>query len=89
MNFVFTGPAIVNGLHLERKYLIALASEKGHKVQKSVTSETDFIVCDPIKFTKKMKTKKITDAMKLAGASSVPTIKTMDYEKFLKKMGFL
>lgn len=88
MNFVFTGPAIVNGLHLERKYLIALAEEKGHKVQKSVTLETDYIVCDPGKFTGKMRTKKVKDAVNIA-VSGAKSIKTMNYEKFLKKMGFL
>lgn len=88
MNFVFTGPAIVNGLHLERKYLIALAEEKGHKVQKSVTLATDYIVCDPSKFTGTMKTKKIKDAVNIA-ISWPKNIKTINYEVFLKKMGFL
>jgi NAD-dependent DNA ligase len=47
MNFVFTGPAKVEGLHFERKHLIALAREKGHKVQQKMWFDTDYLVANP------------------------------------------
>lgn len=35
----FSGTAIVNGLHIERKYLIQLAKERGCHVHKRVSTE--------------------------------------------------
>lgn len=45
MRIVFTGPAKVEGIHLERKHLIALANSRGHQVQNKVDATTDWLVC--------------------------------------------
>lgn len=45
MKIAFTGPAIVDGIHLERKHLVALAESKGHTVQSKIDAHTDCLVC--------------------------------------------
>ena len=47
MRIAFTGPAIVENLHIERDHLVALAIERGHTVQKKVDSTTDLLVRSP------------------------------------------
>lgn len=80
MNFVFTGPAVVDGIHYERLALIQLANEKGHHVQKKVDDTTDFLVKGEIKH----KTVKFKEAK-----SGLHTVCIITPKKFLQKMGFL
>jgi hypothetical protein len=88
MRFCFTGPAIVNGMHIERKYLIDLAVEKGHVVQSKVDTTTDFLV----RGTLKIPTIKSQTASKMVWnghkvGKTAP--KVISPEDFLKKMGYL
>jgi hypothetical protein len=84
MKFAFTGPAIVKGIHYERRYLIALAKEQGHQVQNKVDLTTDFLVGD-LHQSLISGTKKYKSYMK---QENVHTLR-ISSEAFLKKMGFL
>jgi NAD-dependent DNA ligase len=80
MRIVFTGPAKVEGLHLERKYLVALARDKGHEVQTKVDASTDWLVTNE-EFTAKRCTRKMLAASqnKVTRISPAEFLKQMDY----------
>lgn len=80
--FAFTGPAVVNGLHLERKHLIALAQEQGHAVHKHVTNNTDYLVC---------REEHPPNTVKFRCYLTLDNTHTLRIspERFLKKMNFL
>lgn len=44
LKICFSGKAMMNGLHIERDLLIALAEERGCRVDKRVKADTDFLV---------------------------------------------
>ena len=86
MNFVFTGPAVVNGIHFEREHLVALAKEQGHTVGTKIRCNTPnfgltFLVAN-LDFLKKKKTVKYQTA-------TINHVTIITPEEFLKKMGFL
>lgn len=83
--FVFTGPAMVNGLHIERKFLIALAKEQGHQVQNKVDNTTDYLVMDGDILGFEKGTKKLKAYMKPGNVNTM----RITSNRFLKKMGFL
>ena len=80
MRIAFTGPAIVNGIHLERKLLIDLAKEKGHTVHNRVDSTTDLLVCN-YEFLEKRKTTKVDNAAFFGTTITSP-------HNFLQHMGY-
>lgn len=86
MRFVFTGPAMVDGIHFKRDNLVQLAEEKGHQVSKSVKPGVDFLVVDEDfvvnHATKTSATTKMRDSAKYQ-------IPRMTPRKFLELVGFL
>lgn len=83
-SFAFSGPAIVKGIHFERKKLIALAKEQGHTVHKKVRTSTDYLVCNNgIPLNKAPK--KFRDYMSQYNTHTL----RINTELFLIKMGFL
>lgn len=83
-SFVFTGKAVVEGIHFQRKYLIALAKEQGHAVHKKVTEATDYLISDhSVLDAVGHKTKKLAVYMKTSHTLRITTA------QFLGKMGFL
>lgn len=83
-SFAFSGPAIVKGIHFERKKLIALAKEQGHTVHKKVRSSTDYLVCNSTISQSKL-SKKFLDYM---SPNNTHTLR-LNTETFLIRMGFL
>jgi hypothetical protein len=77
MRFVMTGIAKMEGVHILRDDLIALANSKGHVVDTKVLGAyTDYLVTDsPERLTKKRTT---------AAYYNIPTIST---EEFVDMMG--
>lgn len=86
-SFAFSGPAIVNGIHFERKKLIALLKEQGHIAHKKVRPHTDYLVCDTEVFTAEVVkgSKKFKDYM---SPNNTHTLR-LNTETFLIRMGFL
>lgn len=81
MMFAFTGPAQVDGSHYERRYLIALAREKGHQIQKRVDEKTNYLVCNGIHIVQQ-KTRKCQVGEALGAVRITP-------KRFLQMMGYL
>jgi NAD-dependent DNA ligase len=76
MNIVFTGPATVDGVRVTRGYLVEIARERGHRVQKMVEWNTDLVVQSKASF-KNRKGKKLLMA-------DVLDIKCVDADEFIK-----
>lgn len=88
MNIVFTGPAKVEGLHIERKHLVALAVEKGHKVQNKVDTTTDILVIGAGIVNKPPSewTSKVRAAVACVACSQ--HVKMVSPQQFLELMGY-
>jgi hypothetical protein len=92
MKFAFTGPAQVDGRHYERKYLIALACENGHQIQKRVDHSTDYLVVNTSNFFlgssigAPILKKPLTVKMQRATYNETPVITP---RTFLQMMGYL
>ena len=82
----FTGPAMVQGLHIERAHLIALCKEKGVIVQNKVDKDTDFLIVnhDGATMFNEIKSKKYK-----AWADMEKKVIRVNPEDFLKMVGFL
>lgn len=81
MHICFTGSAKVEGLHFERKHLIALAKEKGHHVDAHLDGGTNLVVQGEPK-PGHPPTQKAQMAEKLG-------IEVVTPQKFLTLMGYL